>query len=259
PAFGANPRRKDVFVEVDCLVATNHSHCPRQDAIADVVQSFANAPVVNLDGTTGVQLHVDVGSLFGAGISSVPGTHGVIGTYGNFGGGGDQIAEAGNEIIDSFSKPKGGVTKFATLREAFFDSRRDLLFRYAIFGHQTNYRQVSDDCTSGEANTTPGNEFMVTLGGNLTPTFPCWTADANGFSVGSAQEQAGTFMHELGHTLGLHHGGDQETNDKPNYLSVMTYAFQGCNVPPSPNGVLPGGCDYSRIALPPLDPANLIE
>ena len=73
---------------------------------------------------------------------SVLGTGGVTGTYGNFGGGGDQIAEAGNEIIESFNNPIGSATKFATLREAFFDSRRDFLFRYAIFGHQTN-------CASG--------------------------------------------------------------------------------------------------------------
>lgn len=262
PAFGANPQRKDIFVEVDCLVAADHSHCPRQDAVVDTIQSFANAPVVNPDGTTGVQLHVDIGPLFGAGAFSVPGTGGVVGTYGNFGGGGDQIPEAGNEIIESFASPKGNGTEFATLRTDFFNSQRDLLFRYAIFGHQTNARQATDDCTSGEANTIPGNEFFVTLGGSPVgiATFPCWTADATGFSVGSREEQAGTFMHELGHTLGLFHGGDQPLiNDKPNYLSVMNYSFQQCNVTPSPNGFLPGKCDYSRIALPPLVPASLDE
>jgi hypothetical protein len=35
PSIGANPLRKDIFVEVDCLVAATHSHCPRQDAIVD--------------------------------------------------------------------------------------------------------------------------------------------------------------------------------------------------------------------------------
>lgn len=35
-----------------------------------------------------------------------------------------------------------------------------------------------------------------------------------------------TFMHELGHTLGLVHGGDDEVNYKPNFLSVMNYSFQ---------------------------------
>ena len=33
-------------------------------------------------------------------------------------------------------------------------------------------------------------------------------------------------MHELGHNLGLRHGGDDLPNFKPNYLSVMNYSFQ---------------------------------
>ena len=35
-------------------------------------------------------------------------------------------------------------------------------------------------------------------------------------------------MHELGHTLGLQHGGADDVNLKPNYLSVMSYAFNKC-------------------------------
>ncbi len=30
-------------------------------------------------------------------------------------------------------------------------------------------------------------------------------------------------MHELGHNLGLRHGGMDDLNCKPNYLSVMNY------------------------------------
>ena len=37
---------------------------------------------------------------------------------------------------------------------------------------------------------------------------------------------AGTIMHELGHTLNLHHGGPEDTNRKPNYISVMNYDHQ---------------------------------
>jgi uncharacterized repeat protein (TIGR01451 family) len=69
-------------------------------------------------------------------------------------------------------------------------------------------------------------------------------------------------MHELGHTLGFAHGGDVDVNNKPNYLSVMNYSFQACGVPASA-GLLPGGCDYSRLVsgslLPPLNETNLDE
>ncbi len=38
--------------------------------------------------------------------------------------------------------------------------------------------------------------------------------------------QASTIMHELGHNLGLRHGGNENTNYKPNYWSIMNYAYQ---------------------------------
>ena len=251
PTFGANPFRKDIFVEADCLVAANHTHCPQQNAISDIVSAFARAPVSNEDGTTGVQLHVDTGALYGAGIiHSVPGPGGVTGTYGDFGGGGNQIPEAGNEIIESFASPKGNGVPFVNLKNVYFNSVREPYFHYVIFGHQTNARQLLNDCTSGETNGVGGHDFMVTLGGLNAASGPCWGVDAGGNSVGTRLEQGGTFMHELGHSLGLRHGGNEAIpNNKPNYLSVMNYSFQMCNVPVSPNGALPGGCDYSRIEL----------
>jgi hypothetical protein len=53
-------------------------------------------------------------------------------------------------------------------------------------------------------------------------------------------------MHELGHTLGLHHGGGDDINCKPNYPSVMNYTFQVPNLDPE------RPLDYSREQLPAL-------
>jgi uncharacterized repeat protein (TIGR01451 family) len=262
-SMGANPMRKDVFVESDFLEATNHTHAPMQDAIKEIVQSFANAPVSNPDGTNGIQLHVDTGPQYGAGqVISVAGTGGVTGTYGDMGGGGTAIPEAGNEIIDQFGQNTPNVTQFADLKRANFDFHREPVFRYLIWGHQTNGRAAAHDCTSG---VTDGSRrsFMVTLGGTDSSGFACWDTDLNGLSVGNLDQQGGTFMHELGHTLTLEHGGGEGTNFKPNYLSVMNYMFQSCMVP-TKAGLVPGLCDYSRIGpggtdILDLDETNLDE
>ena len=58
--------------------------------------------------------------------------------------------------------------------------------------------------------------------------------------------QAGTLMHELGHNLGLRHGGDDHVRYKPNYLSVMNYAFQLTGLLQAD---LTARLDYSRFAI----------
>jgi uncharacterized repeat protein (TIGR01451 family) len=60
-------------------------------------------------------------------------------------------------------------------------------------------------------------------------------------------------MHELGHTLNLRHGGDQHTNCKPNYLSVMSYTRQFKQFDPS------RPMEYSSQTLPTLDETALNE
>jgi hypothetical protein len=69
PALGANRLRKDIFVEADymvhygpCLagICIAHSHRPKDEAIALVVQAFADAPVSVAGGLPGIALHVEV-------------------------------------------------------------------------------------------------------------------------------------------------------------------------------------------------------
>jgi hypothetical protein len=109
---------------------------------------------------------------------------------------------------------------------------KKMVYHYALFAH----KYINNAGGVGE---TPGNDFIITLGSGAT----------------LAEENA-VFMHELGHNLGLYHGGviwQKSINFKPNYLSVMNYLFQfDYRIPGRP-------LDYSWIKLPFLDEANLRE
>lgn len=111
---------------------------------------------------------------------------------------------------------------------------KQIAYRYAIFGNT-----YSSDTSSGLAELS-GNDFMVTLGGWSTPG-------------GTPDQQAGTFMHELGHTLGLGHGGGDSVHYKPNYYSVMNYLWQ------TPKGYGNWRLNYSTEDLPDLVESNLSE
>ncbi len=81
-------------------------------------------------------------------------------------------------------------------------------------------------------------------------------------TVGTIQQQAGTLMHEFGHNLNLQHGGNNGTNFKPNYLSIMNYSFQMPGIPPTdPDGTGPlsGRLDYSPDDLADLNENALNE
>jgi hypothetical protein len=104
---------------------------------------------------------------------------------------------------------------------------------FSVFAHD-----ISTAHHSGIARSIPGRDFIVSLGG-FTQT------------VGTRAEKAGTLMHELGHTLGLRHGGVDDVGYKPNYLSIMNYLFQLNGLAIS--GVQ-GNFDYSQFKLDLLEP-----
>lgn len=60
-------------------------------------------------------------------------------------------------------------------------------------------------------------------------------------------------MHELGHNLGLDHGGNEGVNCKTNYISIMNdMTLEWTYIDDAP-------LDFSRSALPPLNKGSLIE
>lgn len=113
------------------------------------------------------------------------------------------------------------------------------VFRYALIA-RTSGPNTSTCGSSGWAEL-GGNDMIITLGAKSSAN--CFTG-----TNGSTDEQKGTFLHELGHTLGLRHNGNTDDNCAPNYPSVMNYAKQ---IPIANFGVW--RADYSHQDLANLD------
>jgi subtilisin-like proprotein convertase family protein len=204
-ALGASPVHKDIFVEMDYMVRASAANGlgPNSTVINGIVASFAAAPVSNPDGSTGINIH----------------------------------CELGNEVpYDADLNPY--ATEIAAIKAAHFNAQKAPVYHYMIWADGYN-----GGGSSGVSLGIPATDFIVTLG--------TWNS-GNG---GTNGQKIGTFIHELGHNLGLTHGGNDHNNYKPNYLSVMSYNFQT-------SGVYRNGTtfyDYQRFALPSLNEAALDE
>ncbi len=147
---------------------------------------FAAAPVLNIGGEPGINLILD--------------TSGTV---------------AFNQTLafGTILPPPAGETDFFTLKAANFDNgTRDRIYHYAIWGNGLvgGYSGVSDVDFGGSGS---GDDFLISF-----DDFPG--------SYQTLRSQVETFVHELGHGLGQRHGGDTHSQYKPNYWSVMSYAWQ---------------------------------
>jgi uncharacterized repeat protein (TIGR01451 family) len=240
--FGARPDRKDVFVEIDWL----EGHEPRLTDLKRVRDAFAAAPPnVALHSMKDEPILPDVPLLM---LTRGPGAH-------------DDFLDIKLGSNAGPSKACGGTAEdghFGTRSERTSSNcenvlgARRLVFRYVLFGH-----------TIADLADRPGyarRNSDVLIGAEIV---------RNAWDM-----RAGVYMHELGHTLGLCHGGPlpsgfDECDEppaghqrligyKPNYLSVMNYMFTWATP------FLTRPLDYSRWALPPkgshqLDEAALVE
>ena len=152
---------------------------------------------------------------------------------------------------------------FANLKSAagFGDnSKEQYVYRYMVFAH--DWCVVPGTTGNSEIQ---GNDASVTLGTSVFGVSDPAVAKVM---------QAGTLMHELGHTLGLTHYPLNDAAGRPlrapHYLSVMNYRYQlsGISQVQTPvvdtvNSVttVPGSqrIDYSSVALGSLDESTLDE
>jgi len=227
-ALGARAGTPDIFVQLDHMAATtnpiylgNQAWTPQRGALDMVVAAFAKR---------GYAVHFDAGDAFG----DAPGTGYNL-------GGGKQVAFAECLGLDT-SQSKTGCASVYTYKRASMAAARRPIFHYMLMGNQ------QEGTTSAGLAELDGNDAIITLG---------WD-----YQIGNAQTvnyQAATIMHELGHNLGLRHGGDEDRNFKPNYYSVMNYLYALYGLAADPKGE--GGIQrwYMVKDLHNIGPADLIN
>jgi len=227
PALGVNPLHRDILLEYDwfddAVSCAQHSHQPTPEIIQQVHDFFANAPVTNPDGTTGINVIQDFGQ-------------GGVFTGGNL------IAGDGQLYGTVFG------TQYQSYEAANFAANRHGYFHYILMAH--TYDDTTGNTGSSGYAAIPGYEVMVTLACTVTASY-------------GANFVRNAIAHELGHNLGLDHGGDTQCNYKPNYSSVMNYRyeFSGIDTTCIGNGDPSGNAslDYSHGDRLTLDENNLDE
>jgi hypothetical protein len=219
---GAATNKKDVYLEADYMETALHTHRLTNEAVQKLIDAFAGAS----DG--GITLHIRLDDAIP---EITPITFGFTST--NAAGSFEDLKKA----------------NFGRFSERILVNARDVLgakrlaYRYAILGHEELRRDGK--IRSGGAADILGPNILLSLGE--------WTPAMVRAAGGRTEAEAGVLMHELGHTLGLYHGGNEDRNGKPNYLSVMNYSLATRN-----HDVL-RPLDFSRQALPTLDERDLSE
>jgi hypothetical protein len=251
-------------VVTDCA-PSGHNHMPSPVSLGMLGQQFAAAPADARYSSAGIgiALHFDVGNpavyraLFNDDPLTIPDERNAADAYlvgnGNNNGLNDpSLAQGGTAINEGpcggpcpFPDYPGTVTwktGFGLYKEAILDPGRERYFRFGLYAHAKGTHKSPFPCLDDDNNPTmtvdgecsdqpnpkfyvpggisgsadfPGGDYMVTLGFFDNVSF-----------VGSDFVVASTTMHELGHTIGLGHGGDPVPNCKPIYPSVMNYMYQ---------------------------------
>ncbi len=250
--LGASPCRKDIIVEIDYMVddsgdSDDHSHEPVESdvngdgileypALDDVRAAFNSGRPVD-----GVDDCPYPGKDNGDGINLIN----IVD---------DAIADEQVIDVEAVASGKSDVDR---LKDAHFDPALDLYVHWSLWMH--DYQETDSNGVVG----------VVDAGGVASPSKTAF-ADDQDFLVtnrggtrglGDVLQQSLTYMHELGHTIGLRHGGGEHVNCKPNYLSVMNYTFARTGLSTADLSTT-GFLDFSRQELTPvlgLDEDNLVE
>ena len=174
--------------------------------------------IVEAFANKGIGVHFDVGDLFDRSPGSRPSNY-------DLSDGDHQVPWTSNI----------GFSDVYQYKEDHLPRHRNQIFYYVLFAN----KQTGNP--SGQAEIR-GNDMVISLGEIF---------NSNHTEVLILNIQAVVTMHELGHNLGLLHGGNTWENYKPNYYSVMSYVYSIAGLPlsGSAEGRYYRSLSYSNVRL----------
>jgi hypothetical protein len=221
-AMGARTGQKDIFVEIDWMAQPSASQKAWDGGSSGVDEALIPRAEALLKIKTvmvahGYHVHFDVGDLIDNAGGLNPANYDL--------GGGNQLSWS--DMIQfgpasGSAGANGSIANFHEYKAASFDVRRLPIFHYCVFASG----ELGMDAW-GRAELY-GNDFYVSMGQTWLGAPPY--APSGSKSQVLVNQQATSIMHELGHNLGLGHGGFDDVNFKPNYLSIMNY-MMGTGLP----------------------------
>jgi hypothetical protein len=215
--LGADPNRKDIFVHADWMAGCMPTAGWDQRAI----QMFAKQ---------GIALHID------AGPDSLNANGQPWGSS----------SRAGEVPFADVTDLRNGWQPLDAAKDLHFvASGRRRAFHYVLFANKIwDDGRIPPDY-KGVSRGIPDSDFIV---GN------CMADPPPAGKEKLPRADGPYFTHELGHNLGLRHGGFEDNNFKPSYFSLMNYGFARWTLQKDGRWI-----DYSNNVRPAIDETHLDE
>jgi hypothetical protein len=243
--YGANPHRKDIFVEIDWMESQEENSQLNAriayESTVDVIRAFRASG-------TGIEIHVDLGPRIESLVPPEVIDPELTANFLNF-----AEAEPDEEKVlpyqDRFPvrpvRGDGPESTGLSLYDAYYGGRyfrpsRRNIFYYVVFAEQSQppstggaparTRPLTDDFGDELAR----RDGLRYAGTQVAVIYRKHVTDLEPQEL--RYQYSVALLHELGHMLGLGHGGTDQpfvwnnTNWKPNYPSSMNYRFWNCGL-----------------------------
>ena len=196
--------RPDIYLQLDHMEDASHplTYPWSHDIAIAMQETFAAAPIINPVGPTGINLVIDDAQAIPRNIAvHINGAEDVAGVL------------VGNCTAANLSAADKSLL---TLKRACFDNAtRGQYWHYCVWAEKAYIVNADGPMVESGWGEPSGDDCIVAMGvyGGT------WMSDV--------RTEADLVTHELGHNLGLRHGGTNDDIHNPTYNSVMSYSWLG--------------------------------